>query len=89
MYQVQANIINLTFKIKPKLFFLNNTFENHHKIFHQLSKTTVMNEDIRTLISASSLSHVVENMNYHKEKQGNMKFRRRDKIQKQHKRTKK
>jgi hypothetical protein len=48
-----------------------------------------MNEDFGTLISASSLSHAAENMNCHKEKQGNMKFRRGYKIQKHHKRTKK
>jgi len=70
MYQVQAYIINFTFKIKPNLFFLNNTFENHHKIFHQLPKTRVMNEDFSTLFSASPLSYAAENMNCHKEKQG-------------------
>jgi len=47
-----------------------------------------MNEDFRTLISASPLSHAAENMNCRKEKQGNMKFRRRDEIQKHHKRKK-
>jgi hypothetical protein len=48
-----------------------------------------MTEDFRTLISAFPLSHAAENMNCHKEKQGNMKFRRRYEIQKHHNRTKK
>jgi len=48
-----------------------------------------MNEYFSTLISASSLSHAAENMNCYKEKQGNMKFRRRDEILKHHKWTKK
>jgi len=48
-----------------------------------------MNEDFRTLISAPPLSHAAENMNCHKQKQINMKFRRREEIQKHHKRKKK